>query len=337
MPSHSPIYDATAKLFAPIAPYVPVTVLRWEPNVTPLSNAYTAGSCIAVYLLIIFSLRAYLRNIKAKRSPSERKEKSVEVVKVKGKKTANGHDEKAVLVKPREKPVIPAAYLKYPFLIHNILLSAGSGLLLALMLEEVYPIWRRNGAFYSICGEGAWTMRLETFYIINYYIKYWELVDTLFLVLKEKPLAFLHVYHHSATALLCFTQLHGKTSVSWVVISLNLAVHVLMYAYYALTSMGIRVPWKKAVTVAQITQFVIDLFVVFFASYTHWAYGKWNMKSYTKGDCAGKEYAAISGMCVLSSYLVLFILFYQKTYLQKKGRQLQDAVTGSKTVKGKSE
>jgi fatty acid elongase 3 len=41
--------------------------------------------------------------------------------------------------------------------------------LLALMLEEVLPIWRRNGFFYSICGEGAWTMRLETFYIINYY------------------------------------------------------------------------------------------------------------------------------------------------------------------------
>lgn len=145
----------------------------------------------------------------------------------------------------------------------------------------------------------------------------------------------MHVYHHSATALLCFTQLQGKTSVSWVVISLNLAVHVLMYAYYALTSMGIRVPWKKAVTVSQIVQFVIDLFVVFFASYNYWAYNKWGMQQYSLGSCSGTEYAALSGMGVLSSYLVLFILFYQKTYLQKKGQQVANAVSGK--ANGKSQ
>ena len=48
--------------------------------------------------------------------------------------------------------------IKIPFLVHNLALTFGSGLLLALILEEIVPIWRRNGFYYAICGEGAWTM-----------------------------------------------------------------------------------------------------------------------------------------------------------------------------------
>ncbi|SNX85775.1 probable FEN1 - fatty acid elongase [Melanopsichium pennsylvanicum] len=217
--------------------------------------------------------------------------------------------------------------IKLPFLLHNLALTFGSGLLLALMLEEILPIVRRNGLFYGICGEGAWTMKLETYYMINYYFKYWELIDTVFLVLKKKPLAFLHVYHHSATAVLCFSQLHGKTSVSWVVICLNLAVHVLMYFYYALTSLKIRCPWKKWVTTAQITQFVIDLFVVYFASYNYFVYTYFPNFPHV-GTCAGKEHAAFSGIICLTSYLFLFIAFYQKTYAKDKARKLAAKING---------
>jgi len=171
----------------------------------------------------------------------------------------------------------------------------------------------------------SWTPRLEFFYIINYFFKYLELLDTVFLVLKKKPLAFLHVYHHAVTAFLCFTQLNGRTSISWVVISLNLAVHVFMYYYYYATAGGKRIWWKKYLTTMQITQFVVDLLAVYFGTYSRYA-SRMNLPSI--GDCAGTESAALLGCGVLTSYLLLFIKFYIDTYRKPTVKSLQNAANG---------
>ncbi|KAG6381177.1 GNS1/SUR4 membrane protein [Boletus reticuloceps] len=274
---------------------LPHYLTHYVPGKTPLSTFPVVSATLASYLVIIFGIQEVMRN------------------------------------RPSQK-------LNTLFRIHNAFLTLGSGLLLALMVEEVASIWVKSGTYDTMCNETSWTPRLEFYYMINYYFKYIELFDTVFLALKKKHMAFLHVFHHSATALLCFTQLNGKTSVSWVVISLNLLVHVIMcefpgwiicvivewftdYYYYA-TAGGAKIWWKKYLTTLQITQFIIDLFIVYFGTYQHFAHSRFPHLPHV-ANCAGTETAALLGCALLSSYLVLFINFYIQTYQKPaKGKKL---------------
>lgn len=51
----------------------------------------------------------------------------------------------------------PPQKLNTLFRIHNALLTLGSGLLLALMVEEVASIWVKSGTYDTMCNETSWT------------------------------------------------------------------------------------------------------------------------------------------------------------------------------------
>ncbi|KAK0532564.1 Fatty acyl-CoA elongase/Polyunsaturated fatty acid specific elongation enzyme [Tilletia horrida] len=285
------IFDTLASVFRTLWPgsqHQLNHLITWDPPHSPLSTFPAVALALASYLGIIFGLRAAIDN---------------------------------GIVKP---PHPNSQRLRVVFVIHNVALSIGSALLLVAMLEEIVPIWKHQGFFPAICAASSYTPRMRTMYVINYLFKYVELLDTVFLVIKRKPLGFLHPYHHTATAFLCFTQLHGHTSVSWVVICLNLAVHFFMYMYYALMSLKIPCPWKRLVTTGQIVQFILDIGIIYFATYNYF------VSTYAPylphfGKCAGEESAAVFGCIIISSYLVLFIQFYQKTYSKKTPAKVQRA------------
>ncbi|KAI8900979.1 ELO family [Globomyces pollinis-pini] len=195
------------------------------------------------------------------------------------------------------------------FFIHNALLSFVSLALLALMVPMIAADISKNGLFHAVCGQSmGYNNHLNFLYYINYMMKVWELADTVFLVLRKKKLEFLHVYHHSLTFLLCGVQLRGATAVQWVPITINLGIHVIMYYYYANAAAGIRIWWKKYLTVGQITQFVVDIVFIYYSAY---------MLMTSPGSCQMTPFSGYFGMWAITSYLALFVQFYAKTYKAK--------------------
>ena len=92
------------------------------------------------------------------------------------------------------------------FRAHNLLLSMASFILMLLLGEEVLSNWIRVGPYGILCAEEAYTQvsahvhchgfvqrntlqRLEFYLLVNYYFKYYEFIDTIFLTLKKKPLS----------------------------------------------------------------------------------------------------------------------------------------------------
>lgn len=101
---------------------------------------------------------------------------------------------------------------------------------------------------------------------LHYLCKYMDFVDTVIIVLRKKneQLSFLHLYHHATIGVVWGwvintwpTAAEGGSAAYAYGAWINSCIHVIMYAYYGLTAVGVKVPTplKKAVTTCQLTQF----------------------------------------------------------------------------------
>lgn len=76
------------------------------------------------------------------------------------------------------------------------------------------------------------------------------------LMWQAKPLSVLHVFHHSVVVVMAYLWVDQVQSLQQIALLTNTFIHVGMYIYYFLTSLGYRPPWKQAVTMGQIIQFI---------------------------------------------------------------------------------
>jgi len=150
--------------------------------------------------------------------------------------------------------------LKHFSLVHNgflILLSA------YMCYESIYQAVTNN---YSLWGnpvdpteKGFGMARILW---IFYASKPLEFIDTFIMILKknDRQVSFLHVYHHVTIFIIWWIVVFfGPGGDGYFSAAQNSFVHVLMYSYYLLASLGFTVPWKNYITLGQMTQFGFNM------------------------------------------------------------------------------
>jgi hypothetical protein len=145
-----------------------------------------------------------------------------------------------------------------------------------------------------------------------------ELIDTVFIVLRKKPLIFLHWYHHVTVLLFCWMSYVTESSSGIYFAAMNYTVHAVMYFYFFLQAIKKMPKWFPPIliTFMQISQMIIGTFIVGITIY----YFNKGTTTYDLGNgestkCNNHYNNMVSGFIMYGSYLYLFVEFAVKRFI----------------------
>lgn len=154
--------------------------------------------------------------------------------------------------------------LERPLFIWNMFMSLASGYLFYLL----YPLmvdslkWTeedrycQHGLIYA--SKYAWIIALFNA------TKICEWIDTIFLILRKRKIIFLHWFHHLLTFTYCWHATfysYRSNNSGLYFCGMNLFVHAIMYFYYALAVIKIKLPFSFLITFLQTSQMFIGIYV----------------------------------------------------------------------------
>uniref|UniRef100_A0A0K0EXN5 Elongation of very long chain fatty acids protein n=1 Tax=Strongyloides venezuelensis TaxID=75913 RepID=A0A0K0EXN5_STRVS len=209
--------------------------------------------------------------------------------------------------------------LTIPLNIWNAFLSVFSITGTIMLSREFFTTVQEKGIYGSYCKIYDMNKGANGYWVWLFMVsKMFELIDTIFLVLRKKPLMFLHWYHHILTVMYSFFSYPYTPGFNRWGIYLNFFVHAFMYTYYFIASMKIRVPKAiaQSITTIQILQFIISNWILLHLFFAIYVFG---------ANCDFDDTVFKVATVMEVSYLALFINFFIQRYIK-----------GGKGGKGKS-
>lgn len=190
----------------------------------------------------------------------------------------------------------------------------GAVMLVPLLVHETAEV----GLFQEVCTSSAQRVNPVLYFFM--WSKFFELVDTTFIILGKKNLIFLHWYHHMATLLYCWDAYVLQNTSGALFTGMNLCVHAVMYGYYAFTYFG-RLPnaLRAVITGLQLLQMIAGTAITI----AHLQCSNTNGAQKTNSSWA---------LAMYISYFALFSKLFFDSYVAK-----EKAGSGKKDVKSKGE
>ncbi|QDS77665.1 hypothetical protein FKW77_003145 [Venturia effusa] len=140
----------------------------------------------------------------------------------------------------------------------------------AVYYNPLTDLWENKNKLIQLAAGGLpdstdvgrlWNEGLAFWGWFFYLSKFYEVFDTFIILAKGKRSSTLQTYHHTGAMMCMWAGIRYMSSPIWMFCFLNSAIHTMMYVYYTLSAVGIRVPQrvKRTLTTMQITQFIIGI------------------------------------------------------------------------------
>jgi len=188
-------------------------------------------------------------------------------------------------------------------LVHNVGLAIASLVMLIGILAVSHQSGKLNSIHAALCDP---FLDVESATLVGRYFylsKYWEWVDTAFLITARKDVSWLQYTHHMSTAILVFANLTPViSSASLLACFTNTFVHVFMYFYFAFPH-GFLKKFRQFITIIQIIQHMMCL--------SGFIYMYINID-----NCVTTTLGIKMCLMLYAMYLTFFVLFYIVQYVQ---------------------
>ncbi|RUS16170.1 fatty acid elongase [Endogone sp. FLAS-F59071] len=190
--------------------------------------------------------------------------------------------------------------------VHNLILCVYSVITCIYMARGMVANYRHSESIKNAyCDKDSflWNNSLGYWGYYFYLSKYYEIIDTVIILMKGRRSSLLQTYHHAGAMITMWAGIYYQTTPIWIFVLFNSFIHSIMYAYYALTSVGVNPPGKKYLTSMQITQFLVG---------TSFAVSYLFVPSCLRTP--GQKFAVSVNVAYLCPLTYLFLDFARRTY-----------------------